>query len=366
MAGIGLDAAVVAAAGEQLKRRFGWAAYAAAGMRKLATTPHEFTVCLDDADPLRRQARSVVVANAGLLPGGFTLLPQARLDDGLLDVGILAPSGAWDWIRLAGRVLARDRRRTPRCSGCRPAASGSARMPSCRDRSTARSSRPAGRSASACAREPLLVSAAGIVDGCLCANMVPVNARLTAPAAGHLRPAPPALAPRHPAGWPRPRRTTPRPGSNRADFPPRATLTGLRARRPDSTRSSRPRVRTVRREAGPDGSFADPAQEEERYFAETSIFPVMHVVVLRREVYERGRRWPSPCTRRSSRPGGSGGAAGGDGGGRLAAPLGLRRRGADQGRDGGGLLDLRPGRERGTLRTFVRYSFEQGLIRQAA
>src|SRR5215468_4343421 len=110
MAGIGLDAAVVAAAGEQLKRRFGWAAYAAAGMRKLTTPLHDFTVRLDDAEPLRRRARSVVVANAGLLPGGFTLLPGARLDDGLLDVGILAPSGAWDWIRLAGRVLARDRR----------------------------------------------------------------------------------------------------------------------------------------------------------------------------------------------------------------------------------------------------------------
>ena len=110
MAGIGLDAAVVAAAGEQLKRRFGWAAYAAAGMRKLTTPSHEFTVRLDDDEPLRRRARSVVVANAGLLPGGFTLLPGASLDDGLLDVGILAPSGAWDWIRLAGRLLARDRR----------------------------------------------------------------------------------------------------------------------------------------------------------------------------------------------------------------------------------------------------------------
>jgi YegS/Rv2252/BmrU family lipid kinase len=113
MAGIGLDAAVVAAAGEQLKRRFGWAAYAAAGMRKLTTPIHEFTVRLDDAEPLCRRARSVVVANAGLLPGGFTLLPGARLDDGLLDVGILAPSGAWDWIRLAGRALARDRRQDP-------------------------------------------------------------------------------------------------------------------------------------------------------------------------------------------------------------------------------------------------------------
>ena len=110
MAGIGLDAAVVAAAGAQLKQRFGWAAYAAAGMRKLTTPSHEFTVRLDDDEPLRRRARSVVVANAGLLPGGFTLLPGASLDDGLLDVGILAPSGAWDWIRLAGRLLARDRR----------------------------------------------------------------------------------------------------------------------------------------------------------------------------------------------------------------------------------------------------------------
>jgi diacylglycerol kinase family enzyme len=106
MAGIGLDAAVVAAAGERLKRRLGWAAYAAAGARRLALPPREFTIRLDGAEPLRRRARSVVVANAGLLPGGFTLLPGARLDDGVLDVGILAPSGGWDWIRLAGRVLA--------------------------------------------------------------------------------------------------------------------------------------------------------------------------------------------------------------------------------------------------------------------
>jgi len=110
MAGIGLDAAVVGATPEQLKRRFGWVAYAAAGATRLALPSHDFTVRLDDAEPLRRRARCVVVANAGLLPGGFTLLPEARLEDGLLDVGILAPAGAWDWLRVAGRVLARGRR----------------------------------------------------------------------------------------------------------------------------------------------------------------------------------------------------------------------------------------------------------------
>jgi diacylglycerol kinase family enzyme len=110
MAGIGLDAAVVGAARERLKRRFGWVAYAVTGATKLSLPACDFTVRLDDVEPLRRRARCVVVANTGLLPGGFTLLPRARLDDGLLDVGILAPSGAWGWVRVAGRVLARGRR----------------------------------------------------------------------------------------------------------------------------------------------------------------------------------------------------------------------------------------------------------------
>lgn len=36
--------------------------------------------------------------------------------------------------------------------------------------------------------------------------------------------------------------------------------------------------------------FADARAEEERYFAATGIFPIMHVVVLRRDVYDR-HRW---------------------------------------------------------------------------
>jgi len=105
MAGIGLDAEVVAATPRLLKRRAGWLAYGAAGIAHLPGRGERFTVRLDDDEPLARQARCVVVGNAGLLPGGFTLLPRARLDDGLLDVGILAPAGPAGWVRVARQVL---------------------------------------------------------------------------------------------------------------------------------------------------------------------------------------------------------------------------------------------------------------------
>ena len=105
MAGIGLDAAVVGATPRLLKERFGWLGYAAAGAVRLPGRRHEFTVRLDGGPPLAWRARSVAVGNAGLLPGGFALLPGARLDDGVLDVGILAPAGPLGWGRVAYRII---------------------------------------------------------------------------------------------------------------------------------------------------------------------------------------------------------------------------------------------------------------------
>jgi diacylglycerol kinase family enzyme len=110
MAGIGLDAAVVGSARSGVKRRLGWIAYAASGVTHLALPPRDFTVRLDDGEPLRRRARCVVVGNMGLLPGGFALLPGAALDDGLLHVGILAPAGLLGWLRVAHRIVTRSPR----------------------------------------------------------------------------------------------------------------------------------------------------------------------------------------------------------------------------------------------------------------
>ena len=109
MAGLGIDATVVGATPARLKSTAGWLAYAAVGARHARGRHAAFRISLDGT-PLATSARSVVVGNAGLLPGGFRLLPDARLDDGQLDVAVLAPSSLLDWGVVAHRVLTANRR----------------------------------------------------------------------------------------------------------------------------------------------------------------------------------------------------------------------------------------------------------------
>ena len=109
MAGMGLDATVVGGTPDALRRAAGWLAYGAASVRWLAAPPSSYTIVLDGKTELTREARSVVVGNAGLLPVGFMLLPDARLDDGILDVAVLAPAGPADWAVVGSRVLLHSR-----------------------------------------------------------------------------------------------------------------------------------------------------------------------------------------------------------------------------------------------------------------
>jgi diacylglycerol kinase family enzyme len=106
MAGIGLDAAVVHSTPRLLKEHLGWVGYAAGAVAHLGTRPHVFRVSLDGGPPMIRRAHSVVAGNVGILPGGFSILPGASVDDGWLDVGVLSPQHVLGWAVMAGRVLA--------------------------------------------------------------------------------------------------------------------------------------------------------------------------------------------------------------------------------------------------------------------
>jgi diacylglycerol kinase family enzyme len=110
MAGIGLDAAVVGAAHGLAKRLTGWPAYAVAATGQLLLRPVTFTIRLDDGEPLTRRARCVTVGNSGALPGGFAIMPDARPDDGRLDVVVLAPVGLIGWADVGYRVARASRR----------------------------------------------------------------------------------------------------------------------------------------------------------------------------------------------------------------------------------------------------------------
>jgi diacylglycerol kinase family enzyme len=110
MAGIGVDAAVVSGTPEWLKQRVGWPAYAAASAAQLLAAPVEFTVRLDGEPALALRARCVVVGNTGQLPGGFPIMPDAQPDDGVLDVGILAPESLADWASIGYRAITGSRR----------------------------------------------------------------------------------------------------------------------------------------------------------------------------------------------------------------------------------------------------------------
>jgi diacylglycerol kinase family enzyme len=108
MAGLGFDAALIRHTGEQAKKRHGWAAYVAGGLRALRSTPRAWYELRVDSAPRRRiRALGVLVGNVGELQGGMALLPDADPSDGLVDVIVLAPRGWLDVLLLAWRIVRR-------------------------------------------------------------------------------------------------------------------------------------------------------------------------------------------------------------------------------------------------------------------
>ena len=104
--GLGFDAAMVADTDAQLKARVGWIAYFLGGVRHLHARRMRLDVRLDDAPWQSVRLRSLLIGNCGRLPGGLTLLPDAVLDDGWLDVGAIDTRGGLvGWSQLFGEVV---------------------------------------------------------------------------------------------------------------------------------------------------------------------------------------------------------------------------------------------------------------------
>jgi diacylglycerol kinase family enzyme len=113
MAGMGFDAQMLDSTSETTKKRIGWPAYVVGAAKHLRDRPMRVSIKIDDEPPLRRRARSVLVANVGRLQGGVRLLTDAEPDDGWLDVAVLTPRTLGHWMAM-GWALVRRRGSVPR------------------------------------------------------------------------------------------------------------------------------------------------------------------------------------------------------------------------------------------------------------
>ncbi|HEU4947934.1 MAG TPA: diacylglycerol kinase family protein [Kribbella sp.] len=110
MAGLGLDAAIISDAPAHLKAQLGWTAYLVSALKNINHPSVRVRITLDDQPPLERRARTVVVGNVGTLQANIALLPDARPDDGLIDVVVIAPRRVTQWPRLIVRVATRHKK----------------------------------------------------------------------------------------------------------------------------------------------------------------------------------------------------------------------------------------------------------------
>jgi YegS/Rv2252/BmrU family lipid kinase len=116
VAGVGIDAYIAARFNKPGKHRRGLIGYAAATLGALATySPRTYTIV---GDEIRLETRAVLVtiANSAQFGNNARIAPQARVDDGLLDVVVVAEESRFTTIRSLPRLFNGTVARVPGCS----------------------------------------------------------------------------------------------------------------------------------------------------------------------------------------------------------------------------------------------------------
>ena len=105
MAGLGLDAKMIKNTNSKLKKAVGWLAYIDGITRSLPELkPVRLSYSLNNAPERSMSVHTIIVGNCGLLPGGLLLMPDAKPDDGILDIAALRPRGPFGWAKVWRKV----------------------------------------------------------------------------------------------------------------------------------------------------------------------------------------------------------------------------------------------------------------------
>jgi len=112
MAGAGFDAAMIRQA-DQLKERMGRAAYLWSGSRNLGGDGFGAEIQVDGTDWYEGRTTCILLGNLGQIVGGVRVFPDARPDDGVLELGIVTAEGLLQWTRTLARTAIGDPNRSP-------------------------------------------------------------------------------------------------------------------------------------------------------------------------------------------------------------------------------------------------------------
>jgi diacylglycerol kinase family enzyme len=113
MAGAGFDARMISDAGRGLKDRTGRAAYVASGVKNLSARREKATVEVDGKRFFQGRVSCVLAGNVGTILGGVEAFPQARPDDGRLELGVVTAKNPLDWARTFSRLALGQAKRSP-------------------------------------------------------------------------------------------------------------------------------------------------------------------------------------------------------------------------------------------------------------
>jgi diacylglycerol kinase (ATP) len=105
MAGTGFDAEMIRRADRTLKRRAGRFAYVWSGARALGMPRRQTRVRVDGVTFFEGKASCVLVGNVSTISGGLTPFPEAKPDDGVLDVGVVTARGPTQWAVVLTRLV---------------------------------------------------------------------------------------------------------------------------------------------------------------------------------------------------------------------------------------------------------------------
>lgn len=103
--GVGLTERVISKTSSKEKETIGKLAYVKSMLEDLGARPHGIRFKLDDRSSKRARGVAIVIANSGTIGGKLDFAPDAKMDDGKLDLCILHSFGFRDLVRILWHSL---------------------------------------------------------------------------------------------------------------------------------------------------------------------------------------------------------------------------------------------------------------------